>query len=69
MIKKSNYTDSEKEDLSIKISNKSLEKDLNHPNLVKFKECWMDSINFYFIQEYIEGDELLQYIQNINLTE
>jgi serine/threonine protein kinase len=29
----------------------------------------MDSTNFYFIQEYLEGKQLLDYIQDIHLTE
>lgn len=29
----------------------------------------MDSTNFYFIEEFIEGKELLDYIQDVEITE
>jgi len=69
MVKKSTYGDEDKEDISEKITNKFFLKDLKHPNLVKFKEWWMDSTNFYFIQEYIEGKELFNYIQDTEMSE
>lgn len=69
MIKKSTYNDDEKEELSNKISNKLMSKELRHPNLVKFKECWSDSTNFYFVQEFLEGQDLFNYIQDVELSE
>lgn len=68
-IRKSNLTAEDKEDMNTKMTNQSYTTELNHPNLIKFKDCWMDSTNFYYIEEYLEGKELLDYLQDVDLTE
>lgn len=69
MTRKTTYISEDKQEITDKINSKMYVSDLNHPNIVKFKDCWMDSTNFYFIQEYLEGKQLLDYIQDIHLTE
>lgn len=69
IITKKNLAKEDKDELMSKITSKLFIKDLNNPNLIKFKECWHDSTNFYFIHEYIEGKEILDYIQENPLCE
>jgi serine/threonine protein kinase len=40
-------------------------KGLNHPNIVKFKNCFVikKTLQAYFIMEYLEGGELLEYLR------
>lgn len=59
----------DRKDITDRINNKFYINDLNHPNIIKFKEWWFDALNFYFLAEFIEGKELLDYAINMNYTE
>jgi hypothetical protein len=60
IVTKKNLLKEDKDDLTLKITSRVLVKGLNNPNLIKFKEWW---------HEYIEGTEILDYIQNTKLSE
>lgn len=38
-------------------------KDVDHPNIVKIHETYMDKFYFHFVMEYCEGGDLFERIQ------
>ena len=39
-------------------------RDLDHPNVIKFYECYQDSLSFHFVMEYCSGGELTDRVAN-----
>ena len=37
-------------------------KSIDHPNVLKYFECYMDEFNYYIVTEFCPGGELLSYI-------
>ena len=37
-------------------------KTLDHPNVLKYYECYSDENNYYLVTEFCEGGDLLSYI-------
>ena len=69
VVKSKDLNEDDRKDIANRINNKIFTNELNHPNIIKFKEWWKDSLNCYFLSEFIEGNELLDYVQDMNYTE
>jgi serine/threonine protein kinase len=69
LLENKDLGEDDRKDITDRINNKFYINDLNHPNIIKFKDCWFDSINFYFLAEFIEGEELFDYVANMNYSE
>jgi calcium-dependent protein kinase len=37
-------------------------KSIDHPNVLKYYECYMDEFNYYIVTEFCPGGELLSFI-------
>lgn len=45
----------------------SIMQSLDHPNVLKYYECFEDEFNYYIVMEYCNGGELLNYILSSEL--
>ena len=57
IIKKSNITS--ESDFANEIG---MLKTIDHPNVLKYYECYMDDYNYYIVTEFCPGGELLSFI-------